>query len=208
MMGKIEGRRRGRVTEDEMIGWHYQLNGHEFEQAPGDGEGQWSLTCCSPWGHKESDMTEKQQNNLHLMAYGVKDREVPVMKRMEFPEDVSWGWGSPVTTWFLRQSSLSPPHSGSSILKLIAHKKIIAIIFRMLQMHSPWLKMSKYQSILIRVLQRNRINRICVCIYIHTHIYLIFKCLFISFKNWGTVDLQWFRYTAKWFNIYIFHWLG
>ena len=166
MMGKIEGRRRGGVTEDEMIGWHHRLNWPEFEQAPGDGKGQWSLTCCSPWGHKESDVTEKQQNNLHLMAYGVKDREVPVMKRMEFPEDVSWGWGSPVTTWFLRQSSLSPPHSGSSILKLIAHKKIIAIIFRMLQMHSPWLKMSKYQSVLIRVFQRNRINRICVCIHI------------------------------------------
>ena len=40
MMGKIEGRRRGGVTEDEMIGWHHRLNGHEFEQAPGDGKGQ------------------------------------------------------------------------------------------------------------------------------------------------------------------------
>ena len=40
------------MTEDEMVGWHYQLNGHEFEQAPGDGDGQGSLACCSPWGHK------------------------------------------------------------------------------------------------------------------------------------------------------------
>ena len=77
------------MTEDKVIGCHHQLNGHEFEQAPGDGEGQGSLACCSPWGHKELDTTEQQQNNLHLMAYGVKDREVPVMKRMEFPEDVS-----------------------------------------------------------------------------------------------------------------------
>ena len=46
------------MTEDEMIGWHCQLNGHEFEQALGDGEGQGSLQYCSPWGHKESDMTE------------------------------------------------------------------------------------------------------------------------------------------------------
>ena len=46
------------VTEDEMVGWHHWLNGHEFQQAPGDGEGQGSLACCSPWGHKESDMTE------------------------------------------------------------------------------------------------------------------------------------------------------
>ena len=41
-------------TEDEMVGWHHQLNGHEFEQAPGVGDGQGSLVCCSPWGHKES----------------------------------------------------------------------------------------------------------------------------------------------------------
>ena len=47
MLGKIEGRRRG-MTEDEMVGWHHQLDGHEFEQAPGIGEGQGSLTCCSP----------------------------------------------------------------------------------------------------------------------------------------------------------------
>ena len=46
------------TTEDEMIGWHPWLNGHEFEQTPGDGEGQGSLACYSPWGHKESDTTE------------------------------------------------------------------------------------------------------------------------------------------------------
>ena len=45
------------MTEDEMVGWHHQLDGHEFEQAPGVGDGQGSLTCYSPWGHKESDTT-------------------------------------------------------------------------------------------------------------------------------------------------------
>ena len=40
-------------TEDEMVGWHHRISGDEFEQAPGDGEGQGSLACCSPWGHKE-----------------------------------------------------------------------------------------------------------------------------------------------------------
>ena len=45
------------MTEDEIVGWP-QLNGHEFEQAPGDGEGQGSLACCSLWGHKVSDMSE------------------------------------------------------------------------------------------------------------------------------------------------------
>ena len=47
------------MTEDEMVGWHHQLNGHEFEQTLGVGDGQGSLVCCSPWGHKESDTTER-----------------------------------------------------------------------------------------------------------------------------------------------------
>ena len=46
------------TTEDEIIGWHHRLDGHEFEQAPGVGNGQESLVCCSPWGHKELDTTE------------------------------------------------------------------------------------------------------------------------------------------------------
>ena len=45
------------MTVDEIVGWHHQLNGHEFEQTLGDDEGQGSLVCCSPWVHKESDMT-------------------------------------------------------------------------------------------------------------------------------------------------------
>ena len=47
------------MTEDEMVGWHHQLNQHEFEQALGVGDGQGSLVCCSPWGCKESDTTER-----------------------------------------------------------------------------------------------------------------------------------------------------
>ena len=54
---KTEGGRR-KTTEDEMAGWHHRLNGHEFEEASGVGDGQGGLVCCSPWGHKESDMTE------------------------------------------------------------------------------------------------------------------------------------------------------
>ena len=46
------------MTKDEMVGWHHRLDGHEFEQALGVGDGQGSLACCSPWGCKESDMTE------------------------------------------------------------------------------------------------------------------------------------------------------
>ena len=51
------------TTEDVMVGWHHWLNGHEFEQAQGDGEGQGGLVCCSLWGHKESDTTERLNNN-------------------------------------------------------------------------------------------------------------------------------------------------
>ena len=55
MLGKIEGSRRGGVTEDEMVGWHHRLNGHEFEWTLGVGDGQGGLVCCSPWGRNESD---------------------------------------------------------------------------------------------------------------------------------------------------------
>ena len=58
------------MTEDNMAGWHHEFNGHEFEQAPGDGEGQGNLVCCSPRGRKESDTTEqlnkKRQGILSL----------------------------------------------------------------------------------------------------------------------------------------------
>ena len=68
------------TTEDAVDGWHNWLDGHEFEQTPGVGDGQGSLVCCSPWGHKESDMlnewtelklsllapTQKQQSSCHL----------------------------------------------------------------------------------------------------------------------------------------------
>ena len=48
------------MTEDEMVGWHHQLDGHEFDQAPGVGDGQGGLVCSSPWGRKDLDMTERQ----------------------------------------------------------------------------------------------------------------------------------------------------
>ena len=50
------------MIADEMVGWHHQLNRHEFEQSLGDSEGQGSLACCSPWGGKESDTTERLNN--------------------------------------------------------------------------------------------------------------------------------------------------
>ena len=61
--GKDRKQEEKGMTEDTMVGWNHQLNGHEFEQSPGDGEGQGSLACCSPWGHQELDTTERMNNN-------------------------------------------------------------------------------------------------------------------------------------------------
>ena len=55
--GKDGGQEEKGARKDEMVGWHHLLNGHEFDQTQGDSEGEGSLTCCSPWGCKESDMT-------------------------------------------------------------------------------------------------------------------------------------------------------
>ena len=60
MLGKTEDRRRRGATEEEMVGWHHRLNGHEFEEIPEDSEGQ----CCRLWGHKESDMTQRLNKNM------------------------------------------------------------------------------------------------------------------------------------------------
>ena len=52
------------MTENEMVGWHHWLNGHGFGWTPGAGDGQGSLACCSPWGHKESEKTERLTEHL------------------------------------------------------------------------------------------------------------------------------------------------
>ena len=70
--GKDWGQEEKGATEDEMVGWHHRLNGHEFEQTLGDSEGQGSLACCSPWGHKELDMTE--QMNKTAMNFMQKNK--------------------------------------------------------------------------------------------------------------------------------------
>ena len=72
MLGKGEGK-RSKATEDEMIGWHHQLNGHEFEQTLGHGERQGSLVCCSPWGCKELNVIwagPPRISRKHLSDYG------------------------------------------------------------------------------------------------------------------------------------------
>jgi len=76
------------ITEDEMIGWHHRLDGHEFEKALRVGDGQGSLACCSPWGHKESDITEwlnwtdlSQANNFSIFHLEEKTETKKETKR-------------------------------------------------------------------------------------------------------------------------------
>ena len=75
--GKDCGQEEKGTTEDEMVGWHHQLNGHEFEQALGVGDGQGGLACCSPGGRKESDMyeqlnwTDQLQNTCLVLIIGI-----------------------------------------------------------------------------------------------------------------------------------------
>ena len=59
MLGRDWGQEEKGTTEDEMAGWHHQLDGREFEWTPGVGDGQGGLACCDSWSHKESDMTER-----------------------------------------------------------------------------------------------------------------------------------------------------
>ena len=60
--------KKKRAAEDEMVGWHHQLNGHEFEQTPGDSERQGNLECYRTWGRKEPDMTEHAHTHTHTHA--------------------------------------------------------------------------------------------------------------------------------------------
>jgi len=68
---KVRRQEEKGMTEDEIVGWHHWLNGHEFEQAPEDREGQGKLACCSLWGHKEWDTSERL-NNKNLKCEGIR----------------------------------------------------------------------------------------------------------------------------------------
>ena len=71
------------MMEGKMVGWHHRLNGHEFEQAPGGGEGQGSLASCSPWGQKESDTTERLNNHKEEVSHTIRGHTGWVRRQME-----------------------------------------------------------------------------------------------------------------------------
>ena len=74
------------TTENEMVGWHHRFHGHEFEPALGDSEGQKSLVCCSPWGSRESDKTERL-NNKDLLRRQPWDQEITPWSKLVAPRE-------------------------------------------------------------------------------------------------------------------------
>ena len=80
-VGKDRRQEEKGMTEDEMVGWHHRLNGHEFEQSPGVVDGQGNLAYCSPRGHQGSDTTERRNNNkrTNLQRYSTRLAQVPCL---------------------------------------------------------------------------------------------------------------------------------
>ena len=119
MLGKIEGRRR-RGWQDEMVGWHHQLNGHELEQTLRHSEGQGGLASCSLWGRKESDMTEGLNNNCWRRWWRIslqcgRPGSIPWVGKINLLEkgmathSSTFAWrilwtGEPVSPWSYKES--------------------------------------------------------------------------------------------------------
>ena len=78
------------MTQGEMVGWHHWLSGHEFERAAGDGEGQGSLECCSPWGCKELGTTEQLNNNKQEFQMSIYDLEMQIRDQREDESNLLW----------------------------------------------------------------------------------------------------------------------
>ena len=101
------------MTEDEMVGWHHQLSGYGFEQAPGDGEGQGSLACCSPWGGKELDLTERLNSDTPLRApHDVPTPGAPHRASQPFLSERHGGW-LPDLCPSVDTGKLTLPHGGA-----------------------------------------------------------------------------------------------
>ena len=103
--GKDRRQEEKGTTEDEVVGWHHWLNGHELEQTLGDSEGDGSLACCSPWGHKDSDMTELLNSN-----------SISCMSGKNYEPGHSSGWGKAQLYWRQHQQKDDSRSQGWSAL--------------------------------------------------------------------------------------------
>ena len=107
------------MTEDEMVGWHRRLGGHEFEQALGDGEGQGSLACCSPRGRKESYMTEQLNNRIHRLknkqcvcaCVCACTHTCKILKKKKISDSSHWETVLKISLCFLVQNGIAQPKS-------------------------------------------------------------------------------------------------
>ena len=90
------------TTEHETVGWHHQLDGHEFEQAPGIGDGQESLACCSPWGHKEYDTTEWLNWIVYIMIFWFTYRDLYIYVHLCIPTGKTF---THIPMWLSAQSN-------------------------------------------------------------------------------------------------------
>ena len=92
--GREWGQEGKGTTEDEMGGWHHQLNGHEFKWTLGVGDGQGGLACCDSWGHKESDMTERIHFHFSLSCIGEGNGNPLQYSCLESPRDGGAWWAA------------------------------------------------------------------------------------------------------------------
>ena len=106
MLGKTEVKRR-RGWQDEMVGWHHRLDGHECEQALGVGDCQGGLACCSPWGRKDSDMTEQLNWTDSWFPLLYSRNQHNIVKQ----------WYSNKKNFFLKKHSEIPAHTHYECLK-------------------------------------------------------------------------------------------
>ena len=103
MLDKIEGKRK-RGWQDEMVGWHHQLNGHEFEQTLGNGEEQGSLACCGPWGFKELYITEQLNSNNKQKLIAIitdKDLDLNSETHCRFSKFHMWYFSKLSSFWYI-----------------------------------------------------------------------------------------------------------
>ena len=110
ILGKIWRQEENGTAEDEMVRWHHWLNGHEYEQAPGDGEGQGSLACCSPLSHKDSDTTEWLSIYMVFLVvmYRCESWTIKKAEHQKIDAFTLWCWRRLLRVpWTVRKSSQS-----------------------------------------------------------------------------------------------------
>ena len=163
--------------EDELVGWHHRLNGHEFEQVLGDGEGQGGLACCSPWGRKEVDRTEQLNNNNDTRRHNLEQIKfsfnmglvitgsITVMRFKLIHSCKKCGM-TPGPRQEINKSLLLPTYTEHFLWE----RCIVGRAYR----HSTQTNRSLHGTLPYVVLMESSLCllvQMCVCIYIHIYIY-------------------------------------